>query len=207
MIDATFGFVLLAWALAVASPGPATLSIAGAVMQQGRIAGLATASGVLAGSVTWGIAAAFGMSAIMLAHGWLVEIIRYVGAGYLLFLGFKADRSALQDKPMKIGTINNAPISRHFLKGFLIHITNPKAIFAWGAMFAVIVSPGSGIQDILTALVLLFLVSAVVFLGYGLLFSTSGAIAIYGRLTRWIEGGFAAMFGYAGFKILTSRLV
>ena len=207
MIDATFGFVLLAWALAGASPGPATLSIAGAAMQQGRIAGLATASGVLAGSVTWGIAAAFGMSAIMLAHGWLVEIIRYVGAGYLLFLGFKAARSALQDKPMKIGTINNAPIRRHFLKGFLIHITNPKALFAWGAMFAGVVPPGSGIQDILTALFLLFLVSAVVFLGYGLLFSTSGAIAIYVRLRRWIEGGFAAMFGYAGFKILTSRLV
>ena len=207
MIDATFGFVLIAWALAGGSPGPATLSIAGAAMQQGRVAGLATASGVLVGSASWGVAAAFGMSAIMLANAWLVEIIRYVGAGYLLYLGLKAARSALQDKPMRIGNIKDTSAKKHFIRGFLIHITNPKAIFSWGAMFAVVVPPGSGLPDVLTALFLLFVVSMVVFLGYGFLFSTSGAVAIYGRLRRWIEGGFAAMFGYAGFKILTSKVV
>lgn len=207
MIDATFGLVLIAWALAGASPGPATLTIAGAAMQHGRVAGLATASGVLAGSLSWGVAAAFGMSTLMLAHGWLVEVVRYVGAGYLLYLAFKAAKSAFADKPLAVSTIKEATPSRHFMKGLLIHITNPKAIFAWGAMFAVVVPPGSGLQDVMSALVLLIMVSMVVFWGYGFLFSTKGAILVYQRLRRWIEGGFAAMFGYAGFKILTSRFV
>lgn len=205
MIDATFGLVLIAWALAGASPGPATLTIAGAAMQHGRIAGLATASGVLVGSVSWGIAAAFGMSALMLAHGWLVEVVRYVGAGYLLYLAVKAAKSALSDKPLALGTVKAAAPSRHFTKGLLIHLTNPKAIFAWGAIFAVVVPPGSGLQEVMTTLGLLILVSMFVFWGYGFLFSTKGAIAVYRSLRRWIEGGFAAMFGYAGFKILTSR--
>ena len=207
MIDATFGLVLIAWALAGASPGPATLTIAGAAMQHGRVAGLATASGVIVGSLSWGIAAAFGMSALMLAHGWLVEVVRYVGAGYLLYLAFKAAKSALTNKPLAVSNIKEASPSRHFTKGLLIHITNPKAIFAWGAMFAVVVPPGSGLKDVMSALVLLILVSMIVFWGYGFLFSTQGAISVYQRLRRWIEGGFAAMFGYAGFKILTSRFV
>ena len=176
MIDATFGLVLIAWALAGASPGPATLTIAGAAMQHGRVAGLATASGVIVGSLSWGIAAAFGMSALMLAHGWLVEVVRYVGAGYLLYLAFKAAKSALTNKPLAVSKINEATPSRHFTKGLLIHITNPKAIFAWGAMFAVVVPPGSGLQDVMSALILLILVSMIVFWGYGFLFSTMGAI-------------------------------
>ena len=205
MIDATFGFVLIAWALAGGSPGPATLSIAGAAMQQGRVAGLATASGVLVGSASWGVAAAFGMSAIMLANAWLVEIIRYVGAGYLLYLGLKAARSALQDKPMRIGNIKDTSAKKHFIRGFLIHITNPKAIFSWGAMFAVVVPPGSGLPDVLTALFLLFVVSMVVFLGYALVFSTQRAQAVYNKARRGFDLLFGAVFGAAGLMLITER--
>ena len=206
-MDASFLLIMLAWGLAGASPGPATLTIAGTAMQHGRLAGLATATGVIAGSASWGLAAAFGMSALMLAHGWMVEVVRYVGAGYLLYLAFKAARSSLTDRPLTVGHIKQGSLGRHFTKGFLIHITNPKAIFAWGAMFAVVVPPGSGLNEVLGALLSLILVSMIVFWGYGLLFSKHGAIRIYQKLRRWIEVGFAAMFGYAGFKILTSRIV
>lgn len=176
-------------------------------MQHGRIAGLATATGVIAGSAFWGLAAAFGMGALMLAHGWMVEVVRYVGAGYLLYLAFKAARSSLADKPLTVGQIKQSSPRRHFIKGFLIHITNPKAIFAWGAIFAVVVPPESGLNEVLVALSSLILVSMIVFWGYCLLFSIPDAIRIYQGLRRWIEAGFAAMFGYAGFKFLTSRIV
>ena len=74
-------------------------------------------------------------------------------------------------------------------------------------MFAVVVPPGSEMGDVLMALFLLFLVSMVIFWGYGVLFSTARAVSIYQRSRRWIEGGFAAMFGLAGFKVFTSRFV
>src|SRR3546814_5718993 len=49
----------------------------------------------MTGSLTWSIAAAAGLSAIMLANAWAFEALRYAGAAYLLFLAFKSARAAL----------------------------------------------------------------------------------------------------------------
>ena len=57
--------LLAGWALAGGSPGPATLAISGTAMGQGRRAGLTIASGIVAGSASWGIAAALGVAALM----------------------------------------------------------------------------------------------------------------------------------------------
>ena len=204
-MDLAFVLLLLAWALAAGSPGPATITIAGTSMNHGRGAGVAAATGVIAGSATWGIAAALGMSALMLAHSWMVEVARYVGAAYLLFLAYKAGRSAIQNKPMAAANIKERALFGHFTKGFLIHVTNPKAIFAWGALFAIVVPPGSPVGAVAQMFLVLISVSATVFWGYGILFSTPRAVAIYARLHRWIEATFAALFALAGLKILTAK--
>jgi len=86
--------IWIAWLLAGGSPGPATMGIAGTAMASGRRSGLAFALGILAGSASWGIAAALGLSAIMLTHVWMFEIIRYAGAAYLAWLALKALKSA-----------------------------------------------------------------------------------------------------------------
>jgi len=87
--------IMVAAFIAVASPGPAVLAIAGTSMKAGRRSGLIFASGVTTGSLTWSVGAAAGLSAVMLANAWLIEAIRYFGAAYLLFLAFKSARSAL----------------------------------------------------------------------------------------------------------------
>ncbi|NNC01068.1 LysE family transporter, partial [Corallococcus exiguus] len=87
--------ILSAAFVAAASPGPATLAIAGTSMQQGRKFGLALASGVTTGSLIWSVAASLGLGALMLANVWAFEALRYFGAAYLLFLAFKSAKSAL----------------------------------------------------------------------------------------------------------------
>ena len=54
--------------IAPASPGPATLGIAGTSMRHGRRAGLSLSAGIMAGSYIWSATAAFGVGAILLAH-------------------------------------------------------------------------------------------------------------------------------------------
>lgn len=204
-MDIAFILLLLAWALAAGSPGPATIAIAGTSMNHGRGAGLALAFGVVCGSATWGLAAAFGMSALMMAHSWLIEVLRYAGAMYLIYLAFKAGKSALKSSAMAMTDPRARSLRGHYVKGLLIHLTNPKAIFGWGALFAIVVPPGSQILVVAQTFAILLAVSATVFLGYGVLFSTKRAIAVYQSLHRWIEGVFAALFAFAGFKILTAR--
>ena len=93
--DINLPLILIAALVAGASPGPATLAIAGTSMSSGRKSGLSLASGIMTGSLIWSVAAALGIGAIMLANAWVFEIIRYFGAIYLMFLAYKSGRSAL----------------------------------------------------------------------------------------------------------------
>ena len=74
---AFFGTLALAWTayfIAVVSPGPATLAIAGTAMGHGRRQALALANGVLTGSFIWAVLAGTGMAAMVtgLAYGLMV---------------------------------------------------------------------------------------------------------------------------------------
>ncbi|MEP3843812.1 MAG: LysE family transporter [Paracoccaceae bacterium] len=202
-MTAELWIVLLGWALAGGSPGPATLAISGTSMGHGRIAGLSIASGVIAGSASWGIAAGLGMSALMLAHVWIFELIRYVGAAYLLWLASKSLRSAW------FGRVPNAAASssgRLFVKGLLLHLTNPKAILGWGAIYAIALPAQASPTEVWALFASLIIVSMSVFWGYALLFSIPRVAQVYARASRVFDAGFGVLFGAASLRILTARI-
>jgi threonine/homoserine/homoserine lactone efflux protein len=196
--------ILIGWAVAGGSPGPATLAISGTSMNLGRGAGLAIAAGVVCGSASWGIAAALGMSALMLANGWVFEVIRYVGAAYLLFLAAKSLKQALSKTPDVAPA--RVPSSRLFMKGLLLHLTNPKAILSWGAIYAIALPEGAGMADIWALFAFLISTSMFVFFGYAMMFSSAAIAQGYRRMQRWFHLVFAALFGVASIKILTAKL-
>lgn len=203
-----FELILLwiAWVLGGGSPGPATLGIASTSMSAGRQLGLAFSLGILFGSAFWGLAAAFGMSALMVSNAWLFEAMRYIGAGYLLYLAFKSLRSAMSSKSPLMGRAQTGGMWRVFVKGALIHLTNPKAILGWGAVYAIAIPADAAMGDLLWMFGFLYSGSILVFIGYAFLFSSGGVVGTYQRMRRWFELTFAALFGLAGLKILTSRL-
>lgn len=195
--------ILLAWAIAGGSPGPATLAISGTAMNNGRASGVAIALGVVCGSACWGLAAALGMSAIMAAHSWMFEIVRYAGAAYLLFLAFKSLRSGLRPTALVAKPVST---ERLFVKGFLIHITNPKAILAWGSVYAVALPASATAVQVWVLSAMLIATSIVVFVGYGMLFALPTVAQSYAKLKRWFDLTFAALFGAASLKVFTARL-
>lgn len=204
----TFEFMLVwfGWLLAGGSPEPATLSIAGTAMQRGCGAALIVSLGILAGSASWGIAAALGLSAIMLANAWVFEIVRYFGAAYLLRLALKALRFAF--KPS--GGVNGTPFSDGpralFAKGMALHITYPKAILSWGSIYALVSPVGATDGDLFGYFGVLYAGSIMIFIGYAFLFSSPWIVAGYARARRWFDFAFAGFFGFASVKIITARL-
>ena len=200
--------ILAAALIAAASPGPATLAIAGTSMTAGRRAGLAVAAGVTTGSWMWSVSAALGLGALMLANAWAVEGLRYAGAGYLLYLAYRSARSALTpgDPPVRPARTVAASVRRAYGKGLALHLTNPKAILFFGSLFAIGVPPGSPPEVLATVIAAVGVQSLLVFHGYALLFSSPPMMAGYLRLRRGFEGLFALAFGAAGLRILTSRL-
>jgi threonine efflux protein len=204
--DVNLPLILLAAFIGAASPGPSTLMIAGTSMNAGRRYGVSLALGVLTGSWFWSFCAAFGLGAIMLANAWAFEVMRYFGAGYLLFLAYKSGRSALSAKPIVAAGVTSTSLSKAYSKGLTLHLTNPKAILFFGSLFSIAVPPGSPLTVLVVVICAVGIQSTLMFIGYALLFSSAPMVAIHMRLRRWFEAVFAVAFGIAGFKILTARL-
>jgi len=204
--DINLPLILAAALLATGSPGPATLNIAGTAMVSGRRYALAMASGVSTGSLMWSTAAAFGLGAVMLANVWVFELLRYFGAGYLIFLAIKSAKSALTPGEIAPKGASFSSAKHAYGSGLALHLTNPKAILFFGSLYAVGVPAHASPLTLLVVIGAIAIQSTLVFHGYALLFSSAPAVRVYIRLRRWFEGVFALAFGYAGFKILTARL-
>jgi threonine/homoserine/homoserine lactone efflux protein len=207
MIDGiNLPLILIAAFLASTSPGPATLTIAGTSMASGRKAGLAVASGVTTGSFIWSVSAAFGLGAVMLAHSWLFEIVRYFGAAYLLWLAIKAARSAWMGTRLKTLELPVTTPARAYAKGLALHLTNPKAILFFGALYSIGIPPDTGWQGLLIVIMSVGIQSLIMFHLYAVIFSSAPMTAAYARMKRGFEAVFAVAFGAGAISILTARL-
>lgn len=212
MISAHFAQFLsgyLVYLVAVISPGPANLAIISTAMAQGRRAGLTMALGIFAGSFTWAMAASFGLAALLRHYGEALVVLKCAGGLYLFYLALKAAKSALRKEQAVVEVTASAGSGRAhsiFLRGYLIHLTNPKAIFAWVAIISLGLPPNASLSAVAIVVGGCLTTGFSVFCGYALLFSTSGALRIYKASRRYIEGAMALLFGAAGVKMLTTNL-
>ncbi|RYE32317.1 MAG: LysE family translocator [Hyphomicrobiales bacterium] len=196
--------VYSAFILAVASPGPSNLQVMATSMERGRAAGSTLALGVTAGSLTWGILAAVGVTGIVVAHPGALYAIKIVGGLYLLFLAWRSARSAMRTEMPAVKAATSG--RRTFLRGYLMHITNPKAILSWTAIIALALRPDTPPVVLYAIIGGCMLISLAINQFYAVLFSTASMIAGYRRIRRRAEACLAAFFAFASFKLLTSQL-
>ena len=187
------------------TPGPVMLAIAGTAMARGRSYGFAVAYGVTAGASVWAILSALGMGALLTANQWLFETLKYAGAAYLAWLGYKAARSALgpekQFNAKDLGSSHRVAA----LRGALIHLTNPKALFFWGSIFAIGAKPEASASAVIWIVGISMTINVLLVSTWALLFSTPALMSAYLNFRRWIEGVFAMFFGGAAFFIVARR--
>lgn len=134
----------------------------------GALAGLGAGAGVL-----WHIAlAALGVSALIVAHPGALEVVRWIGAAYLLYLAIGAWRAA-----GNLATGRGVPSGFHaFRRGILSNIMNPKPVLFILAFLPQFVDPAAGpIWRQVVALGLVFAFSGtLVTMGYGLIAGYAG---------------------------------
>lgn len=202
--------VFTAYVIAAGSPGPSILRIMGVAMNHGRRAGLSLAAGVVSGSIFWGLSAATGVSALLARYAEALFALKIFGGIYLLYLAFRAARSALNadatdsaPSPRADSHPTNAALYRH---GLVMHLANPKAVLAWIALVTLGLGAEASWHDVATILAGCAVLGVSIFCGYALLFSTAPMIHLYRSARRWIEGVLAAFFGFAGLHLLISRV-
>ena len=206
MSEINYLFIITAAFVVVASPGPTILAIAATSMSRGRLDGAILGMGTLTGSFFWSCSAAFGLSAIMHANAWLFEVSRYIGAGYLLYLAYKATRSSLKNEAIEVTSATTSNLLKTYLRGVTIHLTNPKAILFFGSFYAIVIPLNTNPFELVKIIGVVGLESFIIFQTYAFIFSIPSVRDVYTKLRRWFEALFALVFGIAGFKVLTTKL-
>lgn len=190
------------------SPGPANLAIMSTSMEAGRASGLAMASGVIAGSLMWGCIAALGLGTVLQTYATALVVIKIAGGLYLLWLAYRAFRTALAADTTAFPQAGGKAFARsarsHFFRGFAIHMTNPKALFVWMAIITLGLPLDAPPE--LAALIVAgcAVLGVVVFGSFALLFSSMAVVSAYLKLRRLINAGIGLFFGAAGIRLLTS---
>ncbi|VVE30443.1 LysE family translocator [Pandoraea anhela] len=136
-------FFLATVAILVAIPGPTTIYISTTSASQGFRFGLASCFGVMLATLVHVSFAAVGLTALLLASPLMFNVIKCLGAGYLIYLGIKAIRS----RPSASEAAPQLParaLSATIKKGFLVNLLNPKTGLFVAAFLPQFVTPSLG---------------------------------------------------------------
>ena len=185
-------FVLAAVALLV-TPGPAVLYIVARSVEQGRWAGLVSALGVHVGTLVHVAAAALGLSALLVSSALAFDIVKYLGALYLMYLGIR--RLLTSDAAAAASAAAPRSLRRLFAQGIVVNILNPKTALFFLAFLPQFADPSRGQLGLqILGLGLMFVALGVVSDGlYAVLAGTAGGWLKQGgrflRVERYVTGG------------------
>ena len=123
-------------------PGPAVLYILAQSVEHGRRAGVVSALGIGAGGLVHILAAAVGISSLIVSSAVAFSVVKYAGAAYLLFLGLR--RLLAGDRDPDVEVPPEARPSRIFARGAVVNVLNPKTALFFLAFLPQFVDPDRG---------------------------------------------------------------
>ena len=201
-------FILAGWLLNL-TPGPDVLYIVSNALRSGVRAGVVAGLGITAGCFVHIVAAAVGVGTLLAASTEAFTVLKYVGAGYLLYLGARM----LFAKPMPAVATDAAPIvdsprglKAIFMGGFWTNVLNPKVALFFLAFVPQFIAPDAGNKALAFVLLgLLFNVNAIpVNTGWAV---AAGWLARRGTVRQWmrvLDRVAGAMFIGFGIKLALS---
>ncbi|MBL4769070.1 MAG: LysE family translocator [Rhodobacteraceae bacterium] len=184
--------------------GPNILAVMGTSMARGRRDGAKLALGIGIGSGVWASLTVLGLSTLMTAYAGAITALKIAGAAYLLWMAYKAFRSAATpDTHLKPRTESDGNL---FVRGMIIQLTNPKAALQWIAIVAIGVGPDAPAAVGAALVICATALSTVGHLAYALTFSTGPVIRAYARARRWIECVLGFVFVFVSYKLANTRV-
>jgi threonine/homoserine/homoserine lactone efflux protein len=140
---ALLGFAIAA-TLLILSPGPDTMLVMRNSLRGGSRVGVCTAAGTMTGLLTWAVGAALGLSSLLAASRVGYDVLRLIGAAYLIWLGatsllprLRARNRTGDNRERAVARRPVLGLRRAYLNGVISNICNPKI-----AVFFVAFLPG-----------------------------------------------------------------
>ncbi|WP_320035686.1 LysE family translocator [Halarcobacter sp.] len=160
MIELTnlYMFILASFLLCLA-PGPDNIYVLTQGMTKSKKAAIVTTLGLCTGLIIHTSAAAFGISVIFKTSEIAFNLVKYVGAAYLLYIAYQAFKH--RNEPLDLSVQNSkTELKKLYLKGFFMNVLNPKVSIFFLAFLPQFVSTQNGnvpLQMIILGLIFMLL--------------------------------------------------
>lgn len=198
-------FLIAAIVLAV-TPGPGIAYVVARTVTGGRREGLASCLGTGLGGLFHVIAASLGLSLVIAESAIAFNVLKYIGAAYLAYLGIRMLLRSEQDFVVKAVTVQGA--RRALVDGIMVEALNVKTALFFLAFLPQFVSPNQPIAAQLALLgsicvALNTFVDVVAVFAADRLLESGSARAVRGRLMNRVSG--VTMLGLGAFLALARR--
>src|SRR5882762_4337463 len=141
MFDPRHFFLFFAAALLLAiTPGPGIFYVLARSLTGGRPEGMLSSFSTFVGGLFHVLAAALGISAILVASAAAFHTIKYAGAAYLMWLGIRMIRTRNAELPVE----TFAPARGAFGQGIVTEVLNPKTALFFLSFIPQFISPQVG---------------------------------------------------------------
>lgn len=182
-------------------PGPDFVAVVRSSMAHGAAAGLRTTIGVSIGLGMYATISMIGLSALLVEYQWLTWTVRVLGGAYLIYLGIRL----ILTKPSEIN-VGDGPAPREarrpLLFGFLVTLTNPKAVVLFGSVFATAVTPATPPWLLVLIIGLVVACALAWYALVSLFMSSSPVVRRFERAKHWIERTAGGCFIVLGGKVM-----
>jgi homoserine/homoserine lactone efflux protein len=183
------------------SPGPGALSSMSAGMKYGFTRGMWNLAGLQAAIVVNVFAIWIGLGALLVASTTAFDIMKYLGAAYLIYLGiqkFREEPVPFEQIAAQTNFKDTTPFGI-FKQGLLVNLTNPKGLLFLAAVLPQFVDPSkpTAIQYAILGGTMV-VVDVLVMIGYTALASTILRMLKDPNHIRWTNRGVGSLFVAAG---------
>lgn len=198
-------FLVAAILLAI-TPGPGIAYVVARTVAGGRAEGLASCLGTGIGGMLHVLAAALGLSLLVAESATAFNLVKYLGAAYLVYLGIRLLLS--KERAPAVGQVESQGARRALFEGIVVEALNVKTALFFLAFLPQFVSPGEGLVAQLVMLgsicvVLNTLVDVVAVFAAHRLLASDVARAARARLLTRLSG--ATMLGMGAYLALARR--
>jgi threonine/homoserine/homoserine lactone efflux protein len=177
----------------VLTPGPNMIYLISRSLSQGPKAGLISLGGVALGFLFYVLAAAFGITALLLAVPYAYDALRFAGTLYLLWLAWQAVKPGGRS-PFQVRELPRDRPRKLFAMGLMTNLLNPKVAVLYLSLLPQFINPGKG--HVLSQLLVLGATQISISLTVNAIIAvTAGSIATFlaGRplwlvIQRWMMG-------------------
>lgn len=188
------------------SPGPDMAFILAQTAKRGVRSGFSAMFGIWTGAFVHVVFAALGLSAVLATSAVAFSTVKWVGAGYLIWLGIQALRSR-GIQMVVTGQSSPKGLTKIFRQGVLVAELNPKVAIFFLAFLPQFVEPGAGpvsaqlfIHGVLIIVVAAFIEPPLIVIGGKL----TGYLSNNRKVSKWMDRGLGALFVWLGIKLATS---